>query len=139
MEIIFDISKEPQQFLIDGLKKYNTSKNKNLYIAEQKPFGYYVYEKETLIGGTHGYIDNCNWVYIERLYINQNQRGKDIGTLLMNKIEKFARDNNCIGMRTETWSFQALGFYEKMGFKIYGQMEDHPIGALDYYLQKKLK
>lgn len=56
----------------------------------------------------------------------------------MNQVEIFAIENKCIGIRTDTWSFQAKGFYEKMGFTVYGQLENHPPHATDYLLKKVL-
>lgn len=142
IEIKFDSNKEMAKFLKSGLEKYNFSKNKymnpKIYENDKIHFGYYCYYDNKLIGGAYGWTDNYNWVWLDLLYIDENYRNYDIGTNLMNKVEEFARENNCIGIRTETWSFQARGFYEKMGFVLYGEIENHPIGAIDYSLKKVL-
>lgn len=64
-------------------------------------------------------------------------RGKNIGTMLIEEIEKCANENDALGVRMETWSFQARGFYEKMGYKVYATFEDCPPGTIDYFLKKE--
>ena len=33
--------------------------------------------------------------------------------------------------------FQALSFYQKLGYQIFGQLEDYPVGHTRYFLQKR--
>ncbi len=35
-------------------------------------------------------------------------------------------------------SFQALPFYQKLGYTVFGQLDDLPIGHQMYFLQKAL-
>lgn len=58
--------------------------------------------------------------------------------MLIKKIEEYATENKAIGVRMETWNFQARGFYEKMGYQVYATFEDCPPGTTDYFLRKKL-
>lgn len=138
----FDISKENKQFLDHGLELYNFSKNKWLnpiiYKSKQKYFGFYAYDEDIIVGGAYGFIDDGYWLFLDLLFVEEKYRNIDIATNLMNEVEKFAKDNRCIGIRTDTWSFQARGFYEKMGFTLYGQLENHPPHAIDYLLKKVL-
>ncbi len=138
----FDISKENKQFLDRGLELYNFSKNKWLnpiiYKSKQKCFGFYAYDDNTIIGGAYGFIDDGYWLFLDLLFVEERYRNNDIATNLMEKVEKFAKENQCMGIRTDTWSFQAKGFYEKMGFTLYGQLENHPPHATDYLLKKVL-
>jgi hypothetical protein len=55
----------------------------------------------------------------------------------MQKIEHEATRRNCIGVHVDTYSFQALDFYLKLGYQVFGVIEDHPKGHQRYYLQKK--
>lgn len=38
----------------------------------------------------------------------------------------------------ETWNFQAKGFYEKLGDKVYATFEDCSPGMVDYFLRKRI-
>jgi len=136
----FDLSETSKLFLKQGLQNYNYSKNKYLnpkiYSIDKKYFGFYAYKNNEIIGGAYGFIEYENWVWLELLYVDSKYRGIDLGTKLIQSVENFAKENNCVGMRTETWDVQAKGFYEKMGFVVYGQLENHPVGAIDYHLKK---
>jgi hypothetical protein len=49
-----------------------------------------------------------------------------------------ARDRACALMVLGTYSFQALEFYQKLGYELAGQIEDCPPGHTHYYLFKWL-
>jgi len=38
----------------------------------------------------------------------------------------------------DTFDFQAKGFYEKLGYTVFGVLEDCPEGHNRYYMSKKL-
>lgn len=136
----FDISETNKEFIEHNLELYNFKKNEYLnpvmYEKEQKKFGFYAYDKDNIVGGAYGFVDSGYWTFLDLLFVDENYRNMDIATNLMKQVEKFAKENNCVGIRTETWSFQARGFYEKMGFTVYGQLENHPPYATDYLLKK---
>lgn len=103
---------------------------------DTKVYNIAVYNKEELIGGATGFI-RCAWYFLEQLWIKEEYRKSGIGTKIIKEIEKIAKENNALGVRMETWSFQARGFYEKMGYKVYATFEDCPPGTVDYFLKKK--
>jgi len=72
------------------------------------------------------------------LYIDENYRGKDVGTELVRKVEEFARENDCSLVRMNTYSFQARGFYEKLGYSLWGGL-DGDKGESYYALVKRLR
>ncbi len=135
-------NEEFYQIIRTNLHTYNRSKcewiRKNTEEKPSKPnyhnFG--IYDCEKLIGGVVGIIQ-FGWYFLEEFWIDEKYRGQGIGTELIKNIEKCAIDNNAIGVRLNTWSFQAKGFYEKMGYKVYATFEDCPPGTIDYFLKKK--
>lgn len=92
-----------------------------------------VYDKEKPIGGASGWIE-FGWYYLDQLYISDEYRKKGIGSKIIKELERISRNKDCMGIKTETWSFQAKEFYEKQGFTIYGELNDCPPGAVEYYL-----
>lgn len=56
----------------------------------------------------------------------------------MNAAENFAKEKGFKYMRTDTLSFQAKPFYEKLGFKVFGELPDQPKGHTTYCLVKEL-
>lgn len=113
--------------------KNNITSDINIPIQEEKNF--LVFDEDELIGGAIGYI-TYNWYFLDLLYVNEKYRGKEIGTKLIKKIEEIAKELKLTGVRMETWDFQALDFYKKMGYKIFGEIKDCPPGTICYFLSK---
>lgn len=111
-------------------------KKSNGACVDTKIYNIAIYEEKELIGGAIGFI-RYDWYFLEKLWIKEEYRRKGIGTKIINEIEKIAKENNALGVRMETWSFQARGFYEKMGYTVYAIFEDCPPGTIDYFLKKK--
>ncbi len=104
---------------------------------EENEHNFFVYVNDKLVGGAIGYI-KYNWYFLDLLYIDDEYRGQDIGTELINRIEKLARKEKLVGIRMETWDFQARGFYEKNGYIVYAEIKDCPPGTIDYFLKKEI-
>jgi GNAT superfamily N-acetyltransferase len=86
-----------------------------------------------LIGRTWG-----EWLYVELLYVPDELRGTGVGRELMMRAEAEARARGCRGIWLDTFSFQARGFYEKLGFTLIGRIDDYPPGHQRFFLQKRL-
>jgi len=56
----------------------------------------------------------------------------------MNLAEQEADRRGCIGVWVDTHSFQAPGFYERLGYSPFGVIEDYPPGHSRLFLQKRL-
>ena len=78
------------------------------------------------------------WLFIGMLAVPADQRSSGLGSALMDQAETIARSRGCTGIWLDTFEFQALGFYQKLGFEIFGQIDDHPMGHRRYFLQKRL-
>ena len=94
-------------------------------------------ENGQVLGGIRA---NAFWNYctIELLWLAKETRGLGLGSNLMAAAEKFAKDKGFGYMRTETLSFQAKPFYEKLGYKVFGELPDYPKGHTTYCLVKEL-
>ncbi|MGG1680327.1 GNAT family N-acetyltransferase [Neobacillus sp. NRS-1170] len=78
-----------------------------------------------IVGGITGTIFRYH-LHINYLWVDNSLRGKGYGKELLNHIEKTARENNCRLILLDSFSFQAPDFYQKLGFKVVGIVEDHP-------------
>jgi len=89
------------------------------------------------IGGLWG---RCayDWLFVELLAIPEEHRGGGYGSALIRQAESIACANGCIGIWLDTYDFQAPGFYQKLGFEIFGTLEDHPVGHRHFFLRKRL-
>ncbi len=55
----------------------------------------------------------------------------------MKQVEDYVKETKLIGIRLETWDFQAKGFYEKLGYNMYASIEDCPPGTINYFFKKR--
>jgi ribosomal protein S18 acetylase RimI-like enzyme len=56
----------------------------------------------------------------------------------MAEAERIAIDRQCEGIWLDTFSFQAPGFYAKLGFERFGLIKDFPPGQSRHFLMKRL-
>lgn len=94
-------------------------------------------EEGNHVGGLWGKF-SYDWLFIELLAVPEEYRGINYGKALMDKAEVIARTNGCIGVWLDTYEFQARGFYERLGFEIFGELNDHPVGQKRFFLRKLL-
>lgn len=59
-------------------------------------------------------------------------RGQDVGTRMMAEAESEARRRRCRAIVLYTISFQAPGFYEKLGYRVFGLGGLRPAGDEPY-------
>ncbi|MET0968660.1 MAG: GNAT family N-acetyltransferase [Tardiphaga sp.] len=79
-----------------------------------------------------------NWCFVELLVVPEQFRGQDIGSKVLTLAEDIARQRGCIGLWLDTYWFQARGFYEKLGYEVFGEIPDYPRGGPRYFLKKSL-
>ena len=53
------------------------------------------------------------------------------------EMERIAKENGCIASQAYCFSFQASGFFEKIGYKILGVSNGYPGNVNEFYLIKK--
>ena len=90
-----------------------------------------------ITGGLWGKI-GYRWLFVEFLAIAPEHKGRGTGRDLMQRAEALARDAGCIGIWLDTFSFQARGFYEKLGFGHFGTIDDFPPGHARFFLSKRI-
>jgi GNAT superfamily N-acetyltransferase len=77
------------------------------------------------------------WLHVQLLFIPEPLRGRGVGSTLMKLAETEARQRGCIGSHVTSFSFQAAPFYEKLGYTLFGQLDDYPPGHNLLYLRKR--
>jgi GNAT superfamily N-acetyltransferase len=94
--------------------------------------------KGRLLGGT---ILQSYWkeTYVELLWLSAKARRLGYGRRLIQEAERRARRRGSVLLHLNTYSFQAPGFYEKLGFKRLGGMQGSPRGESRHFYAKKLR
>jgi ribosomal protein S18 acetylase RimI-like enzyme len=74
----------------------------------------------------------------QTLWVDESLRGQGWGRKLMAAAEEEGIKRGCTLSYTNTFSWQAPGFYEKIGYTLYGKLENFPEGSSLSYYSKKL-
>jgi GNAT superfamily N-acetyltransferase len=94
-------------------------------------------ENNNVRGGLLG-STNWDWLRIDILAIDPALRGQQFGRQLMQLAEVQARERGCKMAYVDTFSFQALPFYQKLGYEIFGQLDGFPGEHSRLFLKKSL-
>ncbi|MDR3623641.1 MAG: GNAT family N-acetyltransferase [Chlamydiales bacterium] len=135
--IDFQIDPSPiyQSILFNGI-------NANaLKVKAQKPvlsFGFFIKDSSgTPIAGITSII-YYGCLHIDMLWVNETYRKHGLGSLLIQKCEKFAKDKSCTFATVDTMDWEALPFYQKLGFIIEFVQEGFVNNSIKYLLRKPL-
>ena len=90
-----------------------------------------------VLGGLTAQV-KFGWVHVDWLWLPDTLRGRGVGSAVMDAMEDDARRRGCVGAHLETTDYQALPFYEKRGYTVFGVLEGYPVGSKSYYLRKEL-
>jgi GNAT superfamily N-acetyltransferase len=93
--------------------------------------------ENSLVGGLFARI-SYGWLFVDMLWVAEENRGKGQGGELLRRAEEEARRNGCLNAWVDTFSFQARGFYEKNGYVVFGELADYPPGHTRHFLRKPL-
>ena len=91
----------------------------------------------TVRGGLLG-LTYWNWLFIDWLWLARDQRGKGLGGQLLDRAEAIARDRGCTHAYTDTFSFQAPGFWARHGYVEFGRLDGMPPGHSRIWFRKAL-
>jgi len=76
---------------------------------------------------------------LSHVWVHERYRGQGLGTLLLRSAEREAIARGCSQVVLATHSFQAPGFYERMGYARKYTIENRPTGYADIVFVKLLR
>jgi GNAT superfamily N-acetyltransferase len=92
---------------------------------------------KSVVGGLLG--ETCwGWLYVKILWMDDSARGRGYGSQLLAMAEREAARRGCTHAHLDTFSFQALPFYERHDYRVFGKLDDYPVGHTCYFLAKQL-
>jgi len=105
---------------------------------ESRKLGFALIKGDRVVGGITGKM-NFNRCHVSGLGIEKTSRGAGYGKLLMKRIEEEAIKLGAKIMTISTQDFQARELYEKLGYSVFGQLEDCPFdGTTKFYMSKRV-
>ncbi len=138
-EVKIIVEAEPPRAWIEvverGLRSHNTAATG---IVEFYPVGFVIKDASgAIVGGLLGNIVG-GWLHVRSLWVDQMWRGRGYATELMAAAEKYAIGKGCIAAALQTASYEARPLYEKLGYRVFVEIDDHPVkGHRRYYLSKR--
>jgi GNAT superfamily N-acetyltransferase len=79
------------------------------------------------------------WLFVNWLWVADAYRKHGIGSQLMAGAEAAARAQGCRGAYLDTFTFQAPKFYERLGYREFGRVNDFPPGQARIWFSKALR
>jgi GNAT superfamily N-acetyltransferase len=140
MEIDVVLTDEPdpdaREVILNRLVRFNVER---VGSNDWQPLAVLITDRCTgeTIGGLWGRTSS-KWLFVELLFIPEAHRGSGSGASLMRQAEEEAIRRGCIGAWLDTFSYQAPGFYERLGYTVFGTIEGYPPGHNRFFFQKRL-
>ena len=118
--------KRPDLFKV-GSKKYTNEELAKIIVDDNRPIFVYVDNDDILgyafcvfIKNNSNSLTDILTLYIDDLCVDENARGKKVGTSLYNYVLQFAKEAGCYNVTLNVWACNnsALKFYEKCGLSV---------------------
>ena len=135
MEVTDTPSEPDEAFVVAQTRAYNAA------FADRDHRSLCVFardDNDAIIGGLTG---RTYWRYLDIafLWVHEKNRGRGLATELMAEAETEARRRGCERALLDTLSFQALGFYQKLGYTEFGRISGFSGKHHRHYLYKSLR
>jgi GNAT superfamily N-acetyltransferase len=135
MRVTVDSSPSPADSHVvhDGLRAFNEA-----FIGppDERPLAVFVRDDAgRVVGGLLGHT-KWRWCYVSKLWLPDALRGRGLGSELLAAAESEAWARGCLGVYLDTFEYQALPFYQRHGYELFGTLEGYPPGYRQYHVRK---
>jgi GNAT superfamily N-acetyltransferase len=127
---------EDLRLLFDGVRRFNREVTGN---ERPRSVGCFLRDEQgEIVGGVQGDLWGRS-MHIAVLWVDENFRGQGHGAQLMKAVENYAATHGHPLVYLETTSFQALPFYQGLGYQVFGELPGISGGHTMFFLQKEIK
>ncbi|MDQ0721028.1 GNAT superfamily N-acetyltransferase [Paenibacillus sp. W4I10] len=138
LQIAFDDNEEDYKTLCNNLYNYNVSETNGLLNKPGKTINLFLRDKTGKAVGGIFCATYCETLYIDNFWIDEEHRKKGYGKSLIMQAESMASELGCKLAHTSTFSYQSPKFYQKMGYEVFGLIDEYPDGIIQYFMKKRL-
>jgi GNAT superfamily N-acetyltransferase len=141
MSVVVAVSAEAEpafdRIVGDGLNAFNDAV---VGYADRVPLRVIVRDTDNgqILGGIVG-RSSLGLMFLDQVYLPESLRGQDIGTKMLAMAEEEGRRRGCKAGVLYTISFQAPRFYERLGWRIFGEVPCDPPGTSRVFLTKEFR
>lgn len=118
-----------------GLRRFN---DRHVPRSDAVPFNVVLRDEDDAVVGGCVCEVRWHWLFVDLLWVADDFRASGHGTALLAAAEHEARRRGCTRAHLDTISFQARPFYERLGWRLFGTLEDYPPGHTRFFLQKDI-
>lgn len=126
---------EDRDVVLSGLRAYNLE---HTSVPGFAPLNLLVRDDEGRIRGGLLGETGWEWLHVQILWLDETLRRQGVGSQLLATAEAEARERGCQGAYLDTFDFQALPFYQRHGYEVFGVLENYPPGSRRHFLRKTL-
>ncbi len=107
--------------------------------SDRQPLAVLVQDPDTgsTLGGAVG-RSSLGLLFLDLFYLPRSLRGSGLGTKILQQFEAEGRRRGCRSAMLYTVSFQAPGFYERCGWRKFGEIACDPAGTSRIFMTKEL-
>lgn len=110
----------------------------NKGMGRTNPFAYFIKDQnDKIVAGLKGFI-YYGCLEIDLLWVADEFRHKGWGTILIRETENLGREKNCKFISVNTMEWEALTFYQKLGYQIEFVQGGYEKDTKMCYLRKNL-
>jgi GNAT superfamily N-acetyltransferase len=136
------VEPDPEAFEAQLEERLLASLRRNVPASDYAPLGVLARDAGgRIVGGLSGGT-SYGWLLVRILWVAEELRGHGLGVRIMALAEEEARRRGCHGVWLDTSSARARGFYERLGFEVFGMLEnrdgERPQGHARFFLSKRL-
>ena len=127
---------EAERIIGEGLNTFNDEVTD---INDRQPLAVVIRDPGTgaVLGGAAGRT-SLGLLFVNVFYLPKHLRGSGMGSRILQLMEEEAKRRGCCSGVLLTISFQAPGFYERHGWRRFGEVPCHPPGTSRIYMMKEL-
>jgi len=106
-------------------------------LGDVRPLACFAREAGAVVGGAVG----RTWgpaAEIQQLWVDDAHRKRGVGERLVRAFEARAAERGCRSCYLETLSFQAPGFYAKLGYRVVFELRELPYGIVKFTMLRSL-
>ncbi len=136
--IVVDDTLDPdaERVIGDGLNAFN---DEITGINDRRKLTVVVKDSDTgqILGGVTGRT-SLGLLFLDLFHLPKPLRGAGLGSRILRLVEEEARRRGCRAGVLYTISFQAPGFYERHGWRAFGDIPCYPLGTSRVFMTKDL-
>lgn len=137
--VIEQSTKEEYNMVDNGIVEYNLSKVPFTQEPSFIPINRVVKGLNgEVLAGINSVLYGWDCLYVDVLWVKEEYRKEGYGSILLNEVEKIAKEKGCNLIHLDTFDFQAKDFYIKHGYEVFGVLDDCPIEHKRYYMKKNI-